>query len=556
LDTETTGLNPHADRVVWIAADLLDDNATMVQTGQIVIAEVQHQSYFGTPPPDIPRATRRQALQWLLGWIDWAGCFLAHNASFDERMLRAEFEAEGLAFPDVPIICTMRLAQHIELPSDSWKLDDVAAAVGWNLTDGHRADHDTRAATAILINLLPQLEREGITTHAGLAARSRSGRSGWSGKPSPRRQESQAMVFPLFGERRTGSRPRLEWGDHTDDDVSAVHRAAHAEVKATTGFLSDATHEQVLAALKFLTAVGCSQAPNQWRSYVYGVGGRSWRMRIEYARDALDALRDAGCPDRDVVDGILARTSDELWDKVKPTAKQNYFELMLPLLENYSPWIDILPVCERCTTEGTSCWHGGMRAYLRRLLPALQGEDGRRMRDTASEFVDPTLALLIDRAPDFWAEVIATLASYEESEGTIEEALRLWGLLVERDMAGAGVYDRMSLHAERARHFDYAAHLAGIGAEMMKPISEERLALGMATVPDPLIARLEKRAERCRTKAVRKASAKPAPSTAAANRPASALVRQWAGRNGIDVPERGRLPTAVYKAYADAHPES
>lgn len=80
-----------------------------------------------------------------------ATCLVAHNASFDRRVLEACCQAGGIASPELPFLCTLQKSRKLlSLPSN--KLDDVCRHYGIVLNH-HHAGSDAVGAARILIAL-------------------------------------------------------------------------------------------------------------------------------------------------------------------------------------------------------------------------------------------------------------------------------------------------------------------------------------------------------------------------------------------------------------------
>lgn len=77
---------------------------------------------------------------------------VAHNANFDHRMLRLEFERLGYDF-DVQTLCTVELAQKLMPEQESYSLGKLVRSLGIPMTDRHRATGDA-LATVKLFKLL------------------------------------------------------------------------------------------------------------------------------------------------------------------------------------------------------------------------------------------------------------------------------------------------------------------------------------------------------------------------------------------------------------------
>jgi DNA polymerase-3 subunit epsilon len=81
--------------------------------------------------------------------------FVAHNASFDERCLKAVHEAYNMPYPNYTFHCTCRTARKVygkELPNH--RLPTVAAACGYELSAHHHALADAEACAAIALKIL------------------------------------------------------------------------------------------------------------------------------------------------------------------------------------------------------------------------------------------------------------------------------------------------------------------------------------------------------------------------------------------------------------------
>ncbi|MGO9954879.1 MAG: PolC-type DNA polymerase III [Solirubrobacteraceae bacterium] len=106
---------------------------------------------------------------------------VAHNATFDRRVLRQAFGRIGLDWPDPPIICTAALARTL-LPLQRRRgLTVLADALGIEVEVAHRALADAETCGRVLCALFPRL-----CAHAGTVG------------------EALAMLAP----RRRARRPR------------------------------------------------------------------------------------------------------------------------------------------------------------------------------------------------------------------------------------------------------------------------------------------------------------------------------------------------------------
>jgi hypothetical protein len=97
------------------------------------------------------------------------GVLVAHNAPFDVAFLAAEYKRAGLAMPEVPAICTLRLARRLGLEVASFSLADCCAHFGIPHQRRHRADEDVEATVQLLQQLLPLASARGWDSVDALA---------------------------------------------------------------------------------------------------------------------------------------------------------------------------------------------------------------------------------------------------------------------------------------------------------------------------------------------------------------------------------------------------
>ena len=84
-------------------------------------------------------------------FLEGAGSLLAHNASFDRRVLAASCHAVGAQEPRAPFLCTLKGSRR-SLPLASKKLSSVSAYFGIALNH-HHAGSDAEACARIYLQL-------------------------------------------------------------------------------------------------------------------------------------------------------------------------------------------------------------------------------------------------------------------------------------------------------------------------------------------------------------------------------------------------------------------
>lgn len=81
--------------------------------------------------------------------------WVAHNAPFDERMMRQEFDRIGKAMPEAEaILCTMTIDKALNANVKGRKLVDVCTRWGVTLDDAHEATADARACGDVLVKMV------------------------------------------------------------------------------------------------------------------------------------------------------------------------------------------------------------------------------------------------------------------------------------------------------------------------------------------------------------------------------------------------------------------
>lgn len=87
----------------------------------------------------------------IASFLRGAELLVAHNASFDRRVLLGCCRAFGIEAPDIPFACTVKGSRRgLRLPHH--RLNDVCAYLGLEL-DHHNAASDAQAAAGIYLHL-------------------------------------------------------------------------------------------------------------------------------------------------------------------------------------------------------------------------------------------------------------------------------------------------------------------------------------------------------------------------------------------------------------------
>ena len=172
LDVQTSGLNPHSDRLLAIAAVALDVSPDF-EWMAIVIGD----SYEAVLKQDLPsskdnilihrigaqaQADGRSPIEVLEEFRSWLGdCpLLAFHSAFDEAMLSRAYALAGLKPLQNEWLDIEPLAKITGVNPSLRALDDWLGYFGIECAVRHQAAADTFATAELLMRLWPYLKRE------------------------------------------------------------------------------------------------------------------------------------------------------------------------------------------------------------------------------------------------------------------------------------------------------------------------------------------------------------------------------------------------------------
>ncbi len=91
--------------------------------------------------------------------------FVAHNVNFDWGFVSASFQREGINIPDLPRLCSLKLARRVLATSIKKGVGNLAKFFAVKVNGRHRALGDAAATAEILLELLEMAEQEhGVKT--------------------------------------------------------------------------------------------------------------------------------------------------------------------------------------------------------------------------------------------------------------------------------------------------------------------------------------------------------------------------------------------------------
>jgi DNA polymerase-3 subunit epsilon len=298
VDVETTGFSPTKDRVIEVAVVHVDEaGGTTGEFSTLVnpvrdVGPTRIHKIHAADVVDAPRFADIAAELW-----DWLATrvLVAHNASFDVRMLDAEFERCGVRLPPPPVMCTMRLAsQYLPgLPARSLQACCDGAKV--NLSNAHTALDDARAAAALLACFraghrdLPESWRDALQQAAAAvwipAPRSAEFHVVPRGAGATRSETERPPLAHVVDQLPRGNDAKLHLA-HLDNDSVDEYFALLDRVLEDRILTEDETQDlATLAGGLGLTADSARQAH---RRYLEHVASAAWRDRVVTDAERLD----------------------------------------------------------------------------------------------------------------------------------------------------------------------------------------------------------------------------------------------------------------------------
>jgi len=165
VDLETTGFNPQKDRIVQMAAVLMNGRGEVVDTFDTVVKPESPEQYehgaehvHGISREMVQNGMPlRDALSHIWSFTD-GKVFTAHNARFDISFLEAESERVGMKRQVTNYLDTLALAREVD--SDRQRKHSLQALCehyGVTVERAHEAMSDAKATATILLKLIDEL---------------------------------------------------------------------------------------------------------------------------------------------------------------------------------------------------------------------------------------------------------------------------------------------------------------------------------------------------------------------------------------------------------------
>lgn len=166
LDFETTGMSPdYGERITEVAALRICEGHIKERFVSLVNCGVRIPPFItdltGITQAMVDRAPAAETVVPAL--LDFIGddVLAAHNASFDEKFLRAEAGIAGRTCRHRALLCSVKLARRVLPGHPSYSLGNIARDLGLRFSSrAHRAEADAEVAAHLLLRIAAQLDRE------------------------------------------------------------------------------------------------------------------------------------------------------------------------------------------------------------------------------------------------------------------------------------------------------------------------------------------------------------------------------------------------------------
>ena len=170
IDIETTGGNYNEEGITEIAIHKFDGIGVVDSFISLVNPEKEIQPFVaqltGINQKMLKNAPKfYEVAKRIIEIIDDT-VLVAHNASFDYRVLRNQFEELGYDL-DIPCLCTVELSKKLLPEMASYSLGKLCRSLGIPVSDRHRANGDALAALK-LFQLLLQKDQDKLIVKASI----------------------------------------------------------------------------------------------------------------------------------------------------------------------------------------------------------------------------------------------------------------------------------------------------------------------------------------------------------------------------------------------------
>ena len=165
VDCETTGVNPETDRILQLAAIIVNGNGEIVDQFDTVVKPESPATYHhgaehihGISAEQVSQGMPlREALEKLCS-ISEGNLFTAHNAKFDINFIHAESRRVGLERQVEQYIDTLALSRKTDTEKERrHSLDALCEHYGIERERAHEAVADATATAQLLMHLIKDM---------------------------------------------------------------------------------------------------------------------------------------------------------------------------------------------------------------------------------------------------------------------------------------------------------------------------------------------------------------------------------------------------------------
>ena len=181
LDVETTGGKFNEEGITEIAIYRFDGEKIVDQFVSLINPEIPIQPFVqqltGINDKMLINAPKFYQIAKRILEITENSILVAHNSSFDYRMLKIEFERLGYKFY-ISQLCTVKLSKKIIPDLKSYKLGNLVKNLGIHISNRHRASGDA-LATVELFKLLLLKDNEKVIVNSLITETKPSSKNKW-----------------------------------------------------------------------------------------------------------------------------------------------------------------------------------------------------------------------------------------------------------------------------------------------------------------------------------------------------------------------------------------
>lgn len=164
VDVETSGMKPSVDRVLSVAAVVIDDDGEVVDEFATLLnpgVDPGPVHVHGLTPALLAGRPRFEDVAADLDRVLDGRTVVAHNATFDASFLAAEARRAGVARPLERFLCTLDFAGRLHLSTADLKLATLAAHFGVP----QRAAHDAHDDALVLAGVFTGMRQVAAAKH-------------------------------------------------------------------------------------------------------------------------------------------------------------------------------------------------------------------------------------------------------------------------------------------------------------------------------------------------------------------------------------------------------